>query len=121
MDTITAGLSEELEQRIIAAIRAPPINSSKSHSDLYYGNDVIMTSSDVASVGAIKEQLPAEVEYWHIKITISLLQVCADYKRPGNNKAPSNSKMGYKNTGNNKRHLPTWTSYKPTKRSKKFF
>ena len=36
-DMITAGLSEQLESTITAAIRAVPINSSKSHSDLYYG------------------------------------------------------------------------------------
>ena len=119
-NVITAGLSEELERRIIAAIRAPPINSSKSHSDLFY--DVIMTSSDVTSVGAVKEQLPAEVDYWHIKMTISVLQVSTDYRRPGDNKAPSNNKMPYvKRTNSNKRQLPKWPVTKGTKKSKKFF
>ena len=115
---ITAGLSEELENRITAAIRATPINSSKSHSDLFY--DVMMTSSDVASVGAIKEQLPAEVDYWHIKMTISLLQVSTNYRRPGD-KMPSNKMPFVKGTNSNKRQLPKWPVKKETKKSKKFF
>lgn len=118
-NVIIAGLSEELECRIIAAIRAAPINSSKSHSDLFY--DVIMTSSDVASVGAIKEQLPAEVDYWHIKMTISLLQVSTNYRRPADNKSPSNSMPYIKRINSNKRQLPKWPVKKETKKSKKFF
>jgi len=88
-----------------------------------------MTSSDVASVGAIKEKLPAEVDYWHIKMTISVLQVSTDYKRPndkfpGNNKLPSNTHMAYKKTTHDtKRQLPSWSSAmkKSSKKSKKFF
>lgn len=123
---VTAGLSEELERRITTVIRAAPINSSKSHSDLYYSNDIMMMSSDVASLGAIKDQLPAEVDYWHIKMTISLLQVSTNYRRPGNNKTPSNSNTTYKKTtqlysSQSKRHLPSWNTYKSSKRSRKFF
>ena len=75
-----------------------------------------MTSLDVASVGPIKEQLPPEIDYWHIKMTISLLQVSTNYRRPGDNKVPSN-----KITDSNKRQLPRWPIKKATKRSKKFF
>ena len=84
----------------------------------------MMTSSDIASLGAIKEQLPAEVDYWHIKMTISLLQISTNYKKPGTNKAPSNSNMyktGYYNNSQSKRHLPTLTTKKPSKKSRKFF
>lgn len=103
VDYRRAGLSEELECRIIAAIRAAPINSN------------------VASVGAIKEQLPAEVDYWHIKMTISLLQVSTNYRRPADNKSPSNSMPYIKRINSNKRQLPKWPVKKETKKSKKFF
>lgn len=126
---ITAGLSEEIERRITEAIRTPPINSSKRHSDYYYCSidDVIMTLSDIASVSAIKEQLPAEVHYWHIKMTISILQVSTNYIKPGSsNKLPSNTNSIKQQSRDNsserfKRHLPTWSVKKSSKRSKRFF
>lgn len=81
-----------------------------------------MTSSDVASVGVIKEQLPAEVDYWHIKMTISLLQISTNYQKPGNNKLPSNTHITNKKSScDAKRHLPSWSVMKKsTKKSKKF-
>ena len=83
-------------------------------------------SSDIASLGAIKEQLPTEVDYWHIKMTISLLQISTNYKKPGTNKAPSTSnsttckKTGYYHNSQPKRQLPSWTAKTFSKKSRKF-
>ena len=123
---ITAGLSEELERRITAVIKGAPINSSKSC--FACDNDVMMTSSDIASLGPIKEQLPAEIDYWHIKMTISILQISTNYIKPGTtNKAPSNNSLYKKTVGyysqspQPKRQLPAWTAKKqPSKKSRKF-
>ena len=58
------GLTSGLMTQIETAIRSPPINS------------------DVSKLKPIKEALPDDVSYSHIKLTIAAIKRKAQYKRP---------------------------------------
>ncbi|XP_065894550.1 bifunctional 3'-5' exonuclease/ATP-dependent helicase WRN-like [Dysidea avara] len=108
VDYRRAGLGPVLEQRITIVIRESPINSN------------------VACLSSIKELLPVEVDDWHIKMTVSILQVSCDYTKPGHVKGtPGNGNMTEKTGYSTKRQLPSWGrnfSYnKQNKKSKRFF
>ncbi|XP_065905790.1 bifunctional 3'-5' exonuclease/ATP-dependent helicase WRN-like isoform X2 [Dysidea avara] len=108
VDYRRAGLGPALEQHITTVIRESPINSN------------------VACLSSIKELLPVEVDYWHIKMTVSILQVSCDYTKPGHVKGtPGNGNMTEKTGYSTKRQLPSWDrnfSYnKQNKKSKRFF
>jgi len=122
-----AGLTEQIINKITDVIRAPPINSN------------------ISRLTPIKEQLPDSVEYYHIKLTIALLQKkfgmneeatlhggASAQNRDSSNRSPSvpspalqryarteNTQQDSSQSSQAKRKLPQWMSKEKTSTVKK--